>query len=257
MSRPLLLSVLFGVLSVVGGIFGEQQSAQQIIEESQRRTEVKSLHYQGQIQITNARGKMSTRRWEVQRIGSHGSGKTLIRFTDPPEVKGVTLLIVNYPDRASDQWMWIPTVGRERRVMPQDRSARFFDTDFSFDDLEEREVGQYEHDLSGTVDLDGISCWIIRAVPKQIRISQYSSVRIYIRRNDYAVVQVENYVEREVVRRLTYQDIREIQGIPTPRFIEVSDLRRGSRTALRLENIQYNVPMRDDDFTVSAIRDQK
>jgi hypothetical protein len=36
----------------------------------------------------------------------------------------------------------------------------------------------------------------------------------------------------------------------------MSDLRRGSRTRLSLEKLQYDVPMKDEDFTLQAIRRQ-
>jgi hypothetical protein len=49
----------------------------------------------------------------------------VLRFTAPAEVKGVALLVVNHPDRASDQWMWTPAINRERRIALQDRSQRF------------------------------------------------------------------------------------------------------------------------------------
>ena len=32
------------------------------------------------------------------------------------------------------------------------------------------------------------------------------------------------------------------------------DLGRGSRTRLTLEKLQYNVPLKDEDFTLQAIR---
>jgi hypothetical protein len=38
--------------------------------------------------------------------------------------------------------------------------------------------------------------------------------------------------------------------------LEMLDLRRGSRTRLTLEKLQYNVPMSDSDFTLEAIRRQ-
>jgi hypothetical protein len=56
----------------------------------------------------------------------------MLRFTAPAEVKGVALLIVITPTR-SDQWMWRPSIGRDQRIALQDRSTRFFGTDFSFE----------------------------------------------------------------------------------------------------------------------------
>jgi hypothetical protein len=36
----------------------------------------------------------------------------------------------------------------------------------------------------------------------------------------------------------------------------MTDLRRGSRTRLTLDNLQYNTPMKEEDFTLQAIRRQ-
>ena len=90
----------------------------------------------------------------------------MLRFTAPAEVKGVALLVVNHPDRASDQWMWTPAIERDRRIALQDRSTRFFGTDFSFEDLEERDVDQYDYALLGEDAVDGAACWKIESTPK-------------------------------------------------------------------------------------------
>jgi len=60
--------------------------------------------------------------------------------------------------------------------------------------------------------------------------------------------------ETEVVRRLKYADFVQVQGIWTARRLEMADLRRGSRTVLTLEKLQYNVPMKDEDFTLQSLR---
>jgi hypothetical protein len=36
----------------------------------------------------------------------------------------------------------------------------------------------------------------------------------------------------------------------------MSDLRRGSRTRLTLDKLEYNVPLNDDSFTLQALRRQ-
>ena len=129
--------------------------ARQIVEEAQRRTDAKSQRYEGLLQVFDAKGKVSDKRWTFERLGSHGHSKSVLRFTAPAEVKGVALLVVNHPDRASDQWMWTPAIERDRRIALQDRSTRFFGTDFSFEDLEERDVNQYDYALLGEEAVDG------------------------------------------------------------------------------------------------------
>jgi hypothetical protein len=228
--------------------------ARQIVEEAQQRSDAKSQRYEGLLQVFDAKGKVTDKRWTFERLGSHGQSKAVLRFTAPAEVKGVALLVVNHPDRASDQWMWTPAIERDRRIALQDRSTRFFGTDFSFEDLEERDVDQFEYALLGDDAIDGVGCWKIQSTPRQSKSSQYTRSIVWIRKDNYAFARIENYVKEQVVRRLEYADIRNVQGIWTARQMEMTDLKRGSRTRLSLEKLEYNVPLKDEDFTLQAIR---
>ena len=230
--------------------------ARQIVDEAQRRNSSSSQRYEGLLQVLDARGTISDQRWTFERLGSHGRSKAVLRFNAPAEVKGVALLIVNHPDRASDQWMWTPALERDRRIALQDRSTRFFGTDFSFEDLEERDVDQYTYTLDGEDTIDGEACWKIGSTPKDTKSSQYTRSTVWIRKDIYAWARIENYTKSGIARRLQYSDIRNVQGIWTAHHLEMHDLVRGSRTRLTLDKLQYNVPLNDQDFTVQALRRQ-
>jgi outer membrane lipoprotein-sorting protein len=250
-----LLATCFALLAVWPAL---GQDARQIVAESQNRSRSKSQRYEGTLEVIGASNKVSLKRWVYDRIGSYGASKVVLRFTAPPEVKGVALLIVNHPDRASDQWMWTPAIERDRRIALQDRSTSFFGTDFSFEDLEERDVDQYNYALAGAGDdtVDGAVCWKIQSTPKATRSSQYTRSTVWIRKDNYAVARIENEIKDRVVRRLSYSRIENVQGIWAGRQLEMADLRRGSRTRLTLEQLQYNGPLKDDDFTLQALRRQ-
>jgi hypothetical protein len=245
---PFLACVLFSLPARA------QQDPRRIVEEAQRRTSSQSQRYEGSIQVVDGKSKIAEKRWIYDRKGSHGASKVVLRFTSPAEVKGVALLIINHPDRSSDQWMWTPAIARDRRIALQDRSTRFFGTDFSFEDLEERDVNQFDYKLEGEEQIDGASCWKIRSQPKQTKQSQYSHSYLWIRKDNYAVGQIENYARNELVRRASYKDIREIQRFWTAHTIEMHDLKRNSRTILKIEKLQYNIPLNDDAFTIDALR---
>jgi len=101
-----------------------------------------------------------------------------------------------------------------------------------------------------------VACWKIQSTPKEAKSSQYSRSLVWIRKDNYVLARIENFQKDQVVRRLVYSDLANIQGIWTARILEMSDLRRGSRTRLTLDKLQYNVPMKDEDFTLQAIRRQ-
>ena len=230
------------------------QDAKQIVAESQRRQNVKSQKYQGVLQVIDSNGKTTEKSWATERSGSWGTSKLIIRFTAPAEVKGVALLVVNHPDRASDQWMWIPSIGRDRRVALQDRKTRFFGTDFSFEDLEERDVEQFDWKLIGEETVDGAPCWKIESRPKQLRASQYTSNLLYVRKDNYVAARIESFSKNQLMRKLFYKDIEQVQGIWTARMLEMHDLKRKSTTALKLDKLTFNAPVKEENFTVQALR---
>jgi hypothetical protein len=230
------------------------QDARQLMEEVQRRAQCASQRYEGLLRVFDAKGKVTEKRWRYDRIGSPGSSKVLLRFTAPADVKGLALLVFHYPDRPADQWMWTPALQRNRRITLQDRSARFYGTDFSYEDVEDPGVDQFDYASLGDDTLDGEPCWRVQAKPRKNRASQYTALRLWVGKQNYVIAQVESYIRDQLVRRLKCNAVENVQGIRTARLIEISDLRRGGRTELRLDKLEYNLPMTEDEFTLEALR---
>jgi outer membrane lipoprotein-sorting protein len=230
------------------------QSAQEIAQRVQDRARSQSEHYTGTLQVSDSNKKITEKRWTFERIGTHGNSKAILRFTAPSEIKGVALLIVNHPDRASDQWMWTPALERDRRIALQDRSARFFGTDFSFEDLEERDVDQFDYKLLGEEMYEDTLCWKLESRPKQKKASQYTFSELWIRKDTYVVLRIDHYKKDKLTRRIDYKDIEKIQDIWTPKLLEVDDIGRKSRTVMRVDNLRYNTQIQDSEFTIEALR---
>jgi hypothetical protein len=232
------------------------QDGRQIIQEVQKRQHSTSLRYEGTIRSVTGAFKTAadaekhtvTKRWTFTRLGDFGNSKAILRFTGPAEVKGVALLIVNHPDGASDQWMWRPNIGRDQRVSVQDRSTRFFGTDFTFEDLEERDVNQYDYTLTG----EAAGQWRIDAKPKKP--SQYTHSYFYIDKTNYTYNRIEAFNKKGLVRVIDYSDYKVVKGIWTPGGILVQDILAKGRTVLTYDRVEYNLPMKEEDFTVEALR---
>jgi hypothetical protein len=236
------------VLALFCCVIARAQDARQIIQEVQKRQASKSQRYEGTLEVIGGENRVATKRWTYQRIGDFGNSKAILRFNAPADVKGVGLLIVNHTDRASDQWMWRPSIGRDQRIALQDRSTRFFGTDFSFEDLEERDVDQYDFKLLA----DEGAAWKIEARPRKS--SQYVYSNEWVRKDNYTVIKIEAYNKKGLVRSIDYRDYEQIKGIWTPRTTEVLDVTRKSRTILKYDKVDFNLPMKDDEFTLQTLR---
>ncbi|BDC52456.1 hypothetical protein F183_A47710 [Bryobacterales bacterium F-183] len=242
------------LIALLTSAYALAQDPRQIMEEVQKRAQSKSQQYEGTLEVVDAKSKVSTKRWEYSRLGAFGNSKSVLRFTAPAEVKGVALLVHNHPDRSSDQWMWRPAIERDQRIALQDRSTRFFGTDFSYEDLEERDVNQFDFKLLGEETIDGKPCWKLESRPREKKVSQYTYSHLWIRKDNYVYTQIEAFNKAGLARRIKYTDIQNIQNIWTARTIEVFDATKKSRTTLKFEKLQYNVPLDDSGFTLQALR---
>jgi hypothetical protein len=233
---------------------GLAQDPREIVREAERRSRAASQRYEGTLTVTDAKSRVTEKRWQYDRLGSFGESKAVLRFNTPAEVKGVAILIHNHKDRASDQWMWTPALQRDRRIALQDRSTRFFGTDFSFEDLEERDADQFDYKLLGEEALDGKACWKLESRPVENKRSQYTHSYVWIRKDIYAFVRVDAFRAGKLARRIGYSNFEKVNGIWTARRIEVFDASRDSRTVLQFEKLEYDVPMKEEQFTLQALR---
>src|ERR1043166_1097744 len=86
-TKPFLYRIVFVCFFVyfVSSLFllSAAENARQIVDEAQKRTDAKSERYEGLLQVFDAKGKISDKRWTFDRIGSHGNSKRVLRFSTP------------------------------------------------------------------------------------------------------------------------------------------------------------------------------
>jgi len=230
-------------------------SGDEIARESDRRQRSWSQFYEGSLRVVDAKGKIRDKGWRFWRIGYGGDSKTIIQFTSPPEVAGVGLLTYAQRGREDEQWMWTPSIQRDRRIAPQEKSTRFLGTDFTYEDLSERIVEDFDYALKGEDPCEGGVCWIVESVPHPGKKSQYARSRLWFRQSDYALMRAEMHVGSSIRRTLALSEHRTLQGIVTAHRLVMSDLEKGSRTELTLSAVRYDLPFAEEFFTLRSLRE--
>lgn len=230
------------------------EDAERIMRESDRRQRAQSETYDGRLEVVDPGGKVFKKSWQLWREGNGSQSKALVRFNSPPEVDGVGLLVLARPNAPDEQWMYTPAIRRDRRIAPQDRSTRFMGTDFTYEDMEARDIDEYTYDLMGEETQAGQPCWKIRAKPKAPEQSQYSLSYLWVRKDNYLVICVELYVKGNKRKTLELAEVTQIQGVWTAQLLRMKDLERGGSTTLRRQNIKFNVPIAKDFFSLRTLR---
>lgn len=86
------------------------------------------------MQLVDASGAVETRTFSMWSLSGKGH-KSLIRFNAPGSLAGTSLLMVRRPDGGSDQWLYLPALGKARRIAPQDKKDSFVGSQFTIEDM--------------------------------------------------------------------------------------------------------------------------
>src|SRR5512140_1092897 len=164
--RALLQLTTAALLSILCAGLAWGADARTLLKESENRHRTRTQQYAGELTVVNKDGKVRKKGWKSFREGYAGDAMNLIRFVDPPEVKGVGFLSLAKPGGQNpDQWLYLPSMKRERRIAAQDRDSSFVGTDFNYEDMEEFDHEKYKVALQGEQAVESVPCYVIEAVP--------------------------------------------------------------------------------------------
>src|SRR5216684_7669194 len=170
--RAALLSLMFCSFCALP-VFGETD-AKAIMAGVYRQDTSHDAKLRATLEITDKEGQLARKRFTLSRVGSFGNGKTLVRFTDPPELRGVTLLSINQPGITDRQWIYTPATERVRSVAPRERSERFAGSDFTYEDIAERSLDDFTYQQIPAEDnIENHITFKILAAPVAPEHSQY------------------------------------------------------------------------------------
>lgn len=178
------------------------------------------------------------------------TSKSYMRFTSPADIDGTAFLTWENKDRDDDQFLYLPALQRVRRIVSSQKSNRFVNTDYTYEDLQSREVDQDTHTILREEKLDNYDCWVLKSIPKSADDSQYSKRIVWVIKEIYLPIKTEFYDKRNrLCKILTGRKIQKIDGIWTILDAEMKDLKKKHRTLMKTDEIQYNRNVSDEFFT--------
>jgi hypothetical protein len=236
-----------------GGIFaaGQTPSARSIMEGVYRQDTSHSIVMRANFQVYDQQGHSAKKDFIYRRIGSPGDSKTLVVFTAPAEIRGVALLSVNQPGSADRQYIYTPATQRVRSVVAQERSARFIGTDFSFEDIGERVLDDFNYRLmSANESIDGHKAYKVEATPVDSSRSQYKYIYYWVGRDVPVILYAEMYdAQGKLVRVLHASDLKREGGIWGARHTEMRSVQDGTRTVFTIDQVKFNTQLDESWFT--------
>lgn len=138
-----------------------------------RGLEYKNENFKGEesdmeMILIDAYGAKTTRVMAGKTLEVEGDGdKSLMTFLNPKDVKGTKMLTHSHKGEDDDQWLYLPTIRRVKRISSSNKSSSFMGSEFSYEDLGSQEVDKYNFKWLKDTTLDsGVKGWIVERVPK-------------------------------------------------------------------------------------------
>jgi hypothetical protein len=200
-------------------------------------------------------GHKTTKKFTLLRIGSPGNSNTLVRFTDPPEIRGVTLLSYNHSGGGERQWLYVPATHRARSVSPRERSEKFAGTDFTYEDVQEHVLDDFVYRLLGNNEtIDGRKTYKVEAKPVDASKSQYGHVYYWVAQDVPVILHAELYGgDGKLIREIHASALKKAAGTWGARHVEMQSVHDKTRTVLTIEEAKFNQHLNENDFTPGGL----
>jgi hypothetical protein len=248
-----VLSIVVCFFSAPG--FAASPDARKIMEEVYRQDTSHGTSMKASFEVFDKDGKRTKKEFTYRRIGSPGDSKTLVVFTTPEEIRGVALLSINRQGVSERQYMYVPATQRVRAVVPQERSARFIGTDFTFEDIAEHMLDDFNYRLIGEAEtIEGHKTWKVEATPADSSRSQYKYIYYWVAQDLPVILHAEMYdTQGKEVRVLHASQIKRVSGISGARRTEMTSMLTGTKTVLVIDEAKVNLNLDEKLFTPEAL----
>jgi len=254
MNRFTFKALLAVTLLLSGAVSLYAQNANAIMNSAKNRITSDTVSSRSRMVITARNGSTTERVIDQYSKDGPNGARTIIVFQQPANVAGTRFLTMDNASGGSDQWIYLPSLGRVRRIASSESGGNFMGTDFSYDDISsmDRDISLDTHTLLREEALNGKQCYVIESVPRSAY--QYSKTITWIDKENYLIYKAEMYNQRgEVVKIMEMSNFRDVQGRLSPMQTKISTTAAGTSTTIFMEIMRYDDPIPESVFTTAYL----
>jgi hypothetical protein len=182
--------------------------------------------------------------------------RLLLRFTYPNDIRGTGFLVWEHPNSEDERFLYLPSLGRVRRIAGTETQESFVGSDFTYEDIGGREFDEYTYSIvdenaSWTVPAGGAPrpAWRLESRRKDAS-AQFPRVVSTVLKESFVVAGADIYNQRNEKQKVyTVRRLEQLEGIWTAMDAEMMNALEKSRTELTIERADYNVGLKESDFT--------
>lgn len=202
--------------------------------------------------LVNQRGQQQRRKMITRTRNDDGTRRTYVRFTEPADISGTAFLGVSKGEDRQ-QHLYMPALGKVRRIAASRRNSRFVGSDYTYADMDYRDIENARKKRLPDEKVDGIDCFVVEARPSSGD-SEYSRVTLWVAKRNFLPVRMAYFGKSgEEIKRYGAQKVERVQGRHVITESRMVDLVRNHTTALRAIKVTLREDVPLEQFTVRAL----
>lgn len=187
------------------------------------------------------------------KIWARGKDYALVRVLEggPRETGMMTL------KREKQLWNWLPQAGRVIKLPSGMMGDSWMGSDFTNDDLVKGSslTDDYDSSVTGISKQDGHEAWQIVLIPKPNAVVVWGKIDMRVDRQTCLPLDQVFYDEDgKQVRRMLFSDFRQIGWRMFPAKFTVAPKEEGRETSLTYDDIEFDVGVPDETFSIERLR---
>ncbi len=206
--------------------------------------------------LRNKRGKEFIRviHNKTKEILSDGD-KSLIVFDLPNDIKGTAFLSYTHINKADEQWLYLKSLKRVKRISTSNKSGAFMGSEFSYEDISSQEVDKYSYKYLKDDIIDKRKVFKIEQRPTY-RYSGYTRLIVWSDKTTYRPLKIEYYDRKNsLLKTMTYHGYKKYNNrFWRPAKMHMVNHQTGKTTTLNWSNYKFDNNLTDADFDISALK---
>jgi len=140
------------------------QTAKDICKNYRELTDFESHEMSSTLKIINAKGRERIREIVMASNQFGKTKKTIIKFISPADVRGVSMLIFDQKYEEDMMWIYMPALGKTRRIVSNEKSNNFMGSEFTNADMSKPNMNDFDYKFLSSENYDGKICWKIETI---------------------------------------------------------------------------------------------
>jgi len=203
--------------------------------------------------LKNKNGQTSERLLTTKTLELTEDGdKSLIVFNSPKDVKGTATLTFTHKIGSDDQWLFLPSIARVKRISSNNKSGPFVGSEFAYEDLSSQEVEKYTYKF--LEEKEGLL--FVEQDPVDPKSGYTRRVVSYNKDKGYRIEKVAFYDRKNsLLKTLTYSEYKLYKNkFWRADSFNMVNHQSNKETLLKFSNYNFEVNLTDEDFSQAALK---